>query len=420
VAGRGDRFLRRDGRFRGTLAPLRDVVLFEGSNFSGRSERLRQCLVTERRRGPVVYLGPSGASVLTGLATTVAGELELFRGWKSADPPRRWREYFGPKLGQRLASLSGGEQVLVGLAGTARNDVALVGVDCALEHLDDEWRGWALAYLKSAGGDGDACVVDNRLLGAREQCDRAVAFDAPAAGFSLRLAPTAGEVSPPVERVTIAVEGLSFGYRRGAQVFRDCSFELQPGTIYRVRGANGAGKSTLVRLLAGVLPLRKGRILLNGRPYQPYRDGNRALAAAMQNPDDQWTDVTVAGDLRRRLKRVPMAGTAPPAERVLAEWKERLGLEDHLEQHVLDLPRVLRKRLSWAWPLSGFMPWLVFDEPTIGQDAAAVGELAAALLDRKSRGHGVIFVTHDPRLAESVDATELVVGQGEVALRSHA
>jgi len=417
VAFRSARFVLCDSRGPRTLAPLRDVIFLEGPNFSGRSKHLRYCLETERQRGPVVFLGASGASVLTGLATTVAGELELFRGWRSAEPPSRWQEYFGPRIGQRLASLSGGEQVLVGLAGTARTDVRAVGVDCALEHLDDEWRRWALSYLKSPCGDGDALLVDNRPLAAKGQGDRAIAFRPPPEGFSLRLAPKAGELSPAVERVTIAVEALSFSYRRGARVFRDCSFELQPGTIYRVRGANGAGKSTLVRLLAGVLPLRRGRILLNGKPYQPYRGGNRALAVAMQNPDDQWTDVTIANDFRRRLNRLPIAGTRPPVDRLLAEWKQRLGLSTQLDQHVLDVPRVLRKRLSWAWPLSGFMPWLVFDEPTIGQDATAVGELAAALLDCKSRGHGVIFVTHDPRLAASVDATELVVEGGEVALR---
>jgi energy-coupling factor transporter ATP-binding protein EcfA2 len=396
---------------------LRDVVLLEGPNFSGRSEHLRDRLETERKQRPVVFLGPSGASVLTGLATTVAGELELYRAWRSAEPPSAWREYFRGKLDQRLSSLSGGEQVLVGLAGTARAGVALVGVDCALEHLDDEWRRWALSYLKSGGENGDAFIVDNRLVGGAEPRDRAIPFDPPAEPFALRLGSKAGDLPAPAEPASIAVENLSFRYRRGAEVFRNCSFELRPGTIYRVRGANGAGKSTLVRLLAGVLPVRKGRILLNGKPYQPYRSGNRALAVAMQNPDDQWTDVTVAGDFRRRVNRLPKAGPAPPVDRLLADWKDRLGLSQQLEQHVLDLPRVLRKRLSWVWPLSGLLPWLVLDEPTIGQDAAAVGELAAALLDCKFRGHGVIFVTHDPRLAESVDAAELVVGGGRIALQ---
>ncbi len=46
----------------------------------------------------------------------------------------------------------------------------------------------------------------------------------------------------------------------------DASFELEAGRIVAIVGANGSGKSTLLRALAGLTPVARGEILLDGRP----------------------------------------------------------------------------------------------------------------------------------------------------------
>jgi energy-coupling factor transport system ATP-binding protein len=256
--------------------------------------------------------------------------------------------------------------------------------------------------------------VDNRLLAAGEPHDSVIWSMPQPEAFPLQLARGSHRLRPVIEGVSLVAQDLSFGYRRSEDVFRNCSFELLPGVVYRLRGSNGAGKSTLVRLLCGVLPFRSGELLLNGRRYRPYSEGNRVLAVAMQNPDDQWTDVTVAGDLQRRLRHALAGSALPSVNRLLSEWETTLGLSGQLRRHVLDLPRVLRKRLSWIWPLSCCLPWIVLDEPTIGQDDRAVTELAAMLRDCADRGHGVIYVSHDRRLAAALAATDLIVGNGQV------
>ena len=50
-----------------------------------------------------------------------------------------------------------------------------------------------------------------------------------------------------------------------------------------------------------------------------------------------------------------------------------------LDQHLYELPLVARKRLSWLWPLSGALPWIMLDEPTLGQDRATRAALADAI-----------------------------------------
>lgn len=58
-------------------------------------------------------------------------------------------------------------------------------------------------------------------------------------------------------------EHLSFGYADGPQ-FSGLSLELQPQSLCCLIGPNGSGKSSLLRALLGLLPLREGRVVLDG------------------------------------------------------------------------------------------------------------------------------------------------------------
>ena len=85
--------------------------------------------------------------------------------------------------------------------------------------------------------------------------------------------------------------------------------------------------------------------------------------------------------------------------------------------HLLDLPKALRKRLSWLWPLSGVLPWVALDEPTIGQDTTTVRKLSQALEYLVGRGLGVLFVTHDDRFASLIPHETLVFGNHTIRIR---
>jgi energy-coupling factor transporter ATP-binding protein EcfA2 len=66
------------------------------------------------------------------------------------------------------------------------------------------------------------------------------------------------------------------------------------------------------------------------------------------------------------------------------------------------LPLVARKRLSWLWALSGALPWIMLDEPTIGQDRATRAALAATIDRLATLGYGVVFITHDDDFASAI------------------
>jgi cobalt/nickel transport system ATP-binding protein len=380
--------------------------LLAGSNFSGRSAALRERLSA---LGAAFFVGPYAEAALSGLSSTVADEIAIY----AVPEPRR--KNFAPLdladfAARKPPTLSGGEQVLLALHCFSRSDYRAIGIDTALEQLDPANRATALDFL--SGRDGfDAVLVDNRIdrldgWSCRELRNEATAFPCDLAAATVDLTPR----SAP----TIAISGLSFRYPAGREIFRAFDLTLEPG-IHRLTGANGAGKTTLFRLLGGVLKPSAGAIGLDGKPYAPWRSGNRIFALAAQNPDHQWCGATLAEDLARRrtaLARYPEIAIPPDA--ALAALAARLGVNS-LDQHLYELPLVARKRLSWLWPLTGALPWIMLDEPTVGQDRATRDALAAAVRRVAALGYGVVFITHDDEFAENIAHREVRLEGGTPA-----
>jgi ABC-type cobalamin/Fe3+-siderophores transport system ATPase subunit len=377
------------------------------------------------------YVGPYSEAALSGLTSTIADEIDLYRA-KSSDKPsdkpapldRAPFAAFDVAAFSRREpqTLSGGEQVLLALRCFSLSDYPALAIDTALEQLDPRNRDAALDYFdRRRGLAADVALIDNRLppplVGwtATERAADTREFDCDPCRLVADLA--------PCQAPTIAIRGLTFGYRHGSTIFRDVDLALAGGTAYRLAGPNGAGKTTLLKLLVGVLAPNAGELTLGDKPYRklyrPWRHGNRAIALATQNPDHQWSGATLADDLARR--RAAFAGSVAPGcfdEKRLQALAAALGAPS-LDTHLYELPLAARKRLSWLWPLAGALPWAVLDEPSLGQDLATRVQLAAAIAHLTELGYGVLFVTHDDDFAARIPHRVLAIGDGQVKAAPH-
>lgn len=79
------------------------------------------------------------------------------------------------------------------------------------------------------------------------------------------------------------IQNLSCGYSSGFQVY-DVNLSLAEGSFAGIIGPNGSGKTTLFRGISGTLPLKEGRILLEGTDLSKlsWREKAQKLAIVSQ------------------------------------------------------------------------------------------------------------------------------------------
>jgi energy-coupling factor transport system ATP-binding protein len=384
--------------------------LISGPNFSGRSRALMALLQDGSLAPESFYIGPYSEAALSGLSSTIADEIELYGAMAASFRRAPFSLLDVAAFSEREPqTLSGGEQVLLALHCFSLSGYRALAIDTALEQLDQANRDAALDYLDPRRQLVESvALIDNRLppplVGwtCSERAADTTDFDCDPRRVVADL--------PRHQSPAIAIHGLHFAYRHGKDIFRAVDLVLEGGAAYRLAGPNGAGKTTLLKLLVGVLAPSAGEFTLGRKPYRPWRQGNRAIALATQNPDHQWCGATLRDDLARR--RSAFARWVDPA--LLADARVEalaaaLGIHS-LDAHLYELPLAARKRLSWLWPLSGALPWVMFDEPSIGQDVATRLRLAAAIGGLTTLGYGVLFVTHDDDLAARIPHRVLAIG----------
>ncbi len=220
----------------------------------------------------------------------------------------------------------------------------------------------------------------------------------PATGSAL-LACSPAKASPDVDCLPgmyLALEDLEFAYPgcRTRAALSGASAVLPGSSAVALVGANGAGKSTLCKILNGLLVPRHGLVRLSGENIVPARCPGQFVAYAFQNPDDQLFLQNVVEELKYGPRNL---GMTPAEVEAAVQWVlEGFGIVDVAEAHPLDLPFVLRKRVSMAAAVAMQRPWTVLDEPTLGQDPSYCDKLLAIKDHITQAGGGLIVISHDP------------------------
>jgi cobalt/nickel transport system ATP-binding protein len=203
------------------------------------------------------------------------------------------------------------------------------------------------------------------------------------------------------EPVPVALHGASFAYEDGPTVLSGLDFEVREHRALALLGRNGSGKTTLMRLLAGGLRPRTGRLTVDGRPVTYDRKGLTRLRTTVQlvvqDPDDQLFAASVGQD----VSFGPLNLGLPDAE-VRARVAEALAALDitalaDRPTHLLSYGQ--RKRTAIAGAVAMRPRVLILDEPTAGLDPDGQERLLATLGELRERGTTVVMATHDVDLA---------------------
>ena len=202
------------------------------------------------------------------------------------------------------------------------------------------------------------------------------------------------------------------------QLQLDVDLAVASGELVVLLGPNGAGKTTLLRALAGLVPLARGRVVLDGRVLEDTEGGewvateDRPIGFVFQDyllfPHLSALE-NVAFGLRAR--GLPKA----EARRRAAAWLERVGLAGYAGARPRALSGGQAQRVARARAMVGDPRLLLLDEPLAALDAATRSEVRRDLRRHLASFDGTrLLVTHDPLEAVALADRLVVLEDGRI------
>jgi ATP-binding cassette subfamily B protein len=221
-------------------------------------------------------------------------------------------------------------------------------------------------------------------------------------------------VSPvPVEHIDrVTFDCAAFQYHSAAKPsLRDVSFEVQRGETVAFVGPSGSGKTTLVKLLVGLYPPHRGRVLYNEHLGSEIDLNQLREHIGLVTQDTQL----FAGTIRENLLFVRPGATdeecldvlhKAAAQGLLARAEN--GLDTVIGEGGVKVSGGERQRLSIARALLRHPDLLVFDEATSSLDSLTEDRVSETIREI-SRREDMIVILIAHRLSTVMHADRIYV-----------
>ena len=212
--------------------------------------------------------------------------------------------------------------------------------------------------------------------------------------------------------MALVIENLTVA-KNGRELVRDVSISVERGQVTAVLGANGAGKSELVLAVAGMLPIARGRISVDGRAIQGCSPDVVRLAGVAAVPEGHRVLSKLSVDDNLRVAGSMLAGdrVGPAVADVYVLFPE---LAERKRQLAGTMSGGQQQMLSIGHALMAHPKYLLIDEMSLGLAPLIVKRLVKTIEWLVEQGVGVILVEQFTEVALSLADSVLVMRKGEM------
>ena len=211
-------------------------------------------------------------------------------------------------------------------------------------------------------------------------------------------------------------------YFGSVNALQDVTLNVGAGEVACVLGDNGAGKSTLIKILSGVHTPDQGELLIEGQPvtFSGPRDARaQGIATVFQDLAtvplmSVWRNFFLGNEPTRGrgvLQRLDVKG----AQKIMIDEMAKMGIDVRdPNQTVGTLSGGERQAVAIARAVYFGAKVLILDEPTSALGVRQSGIVLKYIVQARSMGRGVIFITHNPHHAYPVGDRFVLLKRGRM------
>ena len=204
---------------------------------------------------------------------------------------------------------------------------------------------------------------------------------------------------------------MTGGYGEGPDIISSCSVNVNQGEIVSILGPNGAGKSTAMKAMLGLLNLKSGKVIIDGKDISNLKPQDRVKKGISFVPQNK--NVFAGLSVEENLEMGAFLRDENLQEIINEIYELFPILKEKKSQIVGELSGGQRQQVALGRALMTKPSVLMLDEPTAGVSPIVMDELFDHILKVKKTNVAILMVEQNAKQALSISDRGYVLVTGE-------